>query len=219
MEQRKLLNINEIIPDVFYIFINEFMPITQHNLNTTKSFISAAYSYCAIDRNFINAYINGLVYYLPFIKSDTDIKIISPYCLNAINDYRVEYDTETYRKNTYPFYPSRLSAIYAFGDYRSCELVSKKYNWYLDSVKTFKLAEYNELTRVIKVNMEIISLARTAYRVGMLDNDTINTIWFNYWSGKVEIEIELPIPYPNKESFMSDEMFEYLIEGKMVLIE
>ena len=67
--------------------------------------------------------------------------------------------------------------------------------------------------------MEIVSLARTAYRVGMLDNDTINLIWFNYWSGKGEIEMELPIPYPSKKKFKADEVFEYLVEGKIVLIE
>ena len=93
----------------------------------------------------------------------------------AINDYMVEYDAELCRKYHYPQYPSRLSAIFAFGDYETCKEVDRKYDWDLSTVKKFRL-NIDNLTRVIKVNMEIVSLMRTAYIRGFFDDETKDDI-------------------------------------------
>ena len=54
----------------------------------------------------------------------SDNRSPSPYMLSAINDYRIEYDAEVFREKNYPLYPSRLSALYAFGDLETSKYVS-----------------------------------------------------------------------------------------------
>ncbi len=130
----------------------------------------------------------------------------------------MEYDAELCRKYYYPKYPSRLSAIFAFGDYETCKKVNRKYGWDLSTVKKFRL-NIDNLIRVIKVNMEIVSLMRTAYKIGFFDDKTKDDIWKKYWNGTGDIDLELPDVESERKIYHSGEIFEYLIEGKPVLIE
>lgn len=213
-----LMNTGSECPNEFYIFCNRYNPMTVHNLTVTKTFTSAGYANCSMDSEFFKKYLDGSATYLPFLPAKPDCNIVSPYCLTAMNDYRIEYDAEVCRKTYYPKYPSRLSAVYAFGDFESCEKVSKKWNWDISTVKKFKLIE-NTLTRVIKVNMEIISLARYAYRVSFSDANELNKLWRHYWSGGGNICMELPDANFARKRYDSEEIFEYLIEGDVVLID
>ncbi len=157
--QLKLLNVDETAPSEFYIFVAFNKPITAHNLITTKNFTSSAYSQALYDKEFRAKYLNGSARYLPFEPciNKLDCHMFSPYCITAINDYRVEYDAEIHREKHYSLYPSRLSAIYAFDDYATCEIVANKYGWNINTVEKFILEEH-KLTRVVKVNMDIVTI-------------------------------------------------------------
>ncbi len=120
----KLFNLNEDIPDEFYIFVNQMNPITHHNFTVTKTFTSSAVSCIEIDKSFIKKFINWTARYLPFEPCQSDNRSPSPYMLSAINDYKIEYDAEVFREKNYPLYPSRLSALYAFGDLETSKYVS-----------------------------------------------------------------------------------------------
>lgn len=221
MKKSKIMLLNDktsLIQNEFYIFIDQCRPMTVLNLKNTKCFISAAYSNCSLDPNFLKKYLEDDVDYLPFIPPEKGLPIISPYCLSAISDYWVEYDAELCRKCYYPKYPSRLSAIFAFGDYETCKKANRKYGWDLSTVKKFRL-NIDNLTRVIKVNMEIVSLMRTAYKRGFFDDKTKDDIWKNYWNGTGDINLELLDVESERKINPSGEIFEYLIEGKLVLIE
>lgn len=139
-----------------------------------------------------------------------DANVLSPYFLTAINDYRIEYDAEACRMRQFPHFPSRMSAVYAFGDYDSCKAVSEKYTWCLDSVYRFRLRE-SPLNRVIRVNMEHLSLARHAYRVSLLED--IENIWTHYWKGGGDMAMELPGRQFKRERYESGVIWEFLIEG------
>lgn len=139
-----------------------------------------------------------------------DNKALSPYFLTAINDYRIEYDAEMHRMAKHSLYPSRLSSIYAFSDMNTCHQVSMKYGWPLNSVKKFRLKE-NPFNRVIKVNMEHVSLARLAYKISMITN--VSCIWESYWSGIGNIMLELPEAGGGRKRYESGVIWEYLIEG------
>lgn len=213
-----LLNNNEV-PEKFYIFVNQLSPITYNNYNVTKTFVSAAYSQCSMEDGFFKKYIRGDVNYLPFVPSqNADLKVISPFYLTAINEYVVEYNAELKRKSDYLLHPSRLSATFAFGDFDTCKIVAEKYCWPLDQVKEFRLYPIDSLTRVIKVNMEIISLVRHANKISSLDPTTNDLIYDSYWSGKGEIGIELPKAQGGMEVIQSGVIWEYLIEGSLIAI-
>ncbi len=93
-----------------------------------------------------------------------------------------------------------------------------KYHWNLSTVKKFKL-NVDDLTRVVRVNMEIVSLAKLAYKISMISNDSIDNLLKSYWSGVGNIEMELPDAEVGRHNYNSGEIWEYLIEGKLVLTD
>ena len=214
----RLINIYEEAPEEFYIFVDHSNLITAHNFKFTKTFSSGAASSCDLDTNFEKKYKDGSAKYLPYKLSEIDTLSPSLYLLSAINNYRIEYDAETYRKQNHPLYPSRLSAIYAFGSIEMCKIVSEKYNWSLDSVHKFRLKNW-PLTRIAKVNMEHISLARHAYKVSAMQGEAIEYFWANYWTGFGEIVLELPSTNFKREKIKSGVIWEYLIDGVVECIE
>lgn len=90
----KLLNINEIIPKEFYIFIAFNNVMTAHNLKITQSFVSSAFGQIFEDKEFLAKYLSGSARYLPYepCTNKLDCHSISPYCMTAINGYRIEME-------------------------------------------------------------------------------------------------------------------------------
>ncbi|MBI6872356.1 hypothetical protein [Clostridium aciditolerans] len=213
-----LLNTKSDIPESFYIFVDTENPLTAQALRSTGTFSSSAYTMCRHDKSFLEKYIKGRVKYLPYKRSTNDMNISSPFYTSVINEFSVEYDAERIREKFYPLYPSRMSAVYAFGDYDTCIKVSRKYNWELESVKKFKLIQEN-LTRVIKVNMEVVSQARSMYFNSMLDEKGKEILWKNYWSGLNYVPLNSYLSNYSFGNFKVDDIYEYLIEGSVVLEE
>ena len=209
------------LPEIFYIFVNPYTFVAQHNLHFTKSFCSAGYSSAISFPEFLRKYQLGTVDYLPYEIKNCDTKIISPYYLTAINDIRIETDAEYVRSEKYSLFPSRLSAIYAFGTYEDCRKAAESYDWDIATVKKFRLYSKDELVRIAKVNMEIVSLSRDMYKNVHLSEDTVLDIWDYYWGGGGNLKIS----GPNMEVlglrkyYNSDVLYEYLIEGRLDLIE
>lgn len=192
--------------------------VTKHNIENTKSIFSGAFGQLSVGDSFVTKYLEGTVDYLPFVQNEnSDANMISMFSNNVTSGYRTEYNCELYRKYNNPKYPSRLSACYAFGDYETCIEVSKKYHWDLSTVKKFKLLP-NDFNRVVKVNMEIISLERTANKISMTSEETQNHIWSSYWNGIGNIKLELPT-VEGRKIFDSGVIWEYLIEGRLELNE
>ncbi len=214
----RLINIDEEAPEEFYIFVDRSNFITAHNFRLTKKFSSGAANSCSIDSNFEKKYKEGSANYLPYKLCEIDTVSPSLYFLSAIKNYRVEYDAETYRKHNHPLYPSRLSAIYAFGSMEMCKKVSEKYHWSLDNIHKFRLRNW-PLTRIAKVNMEHVSLARLAYKNSAMLEESIEYLWANYWRGSGEIVFELPSTNFERKKFNSGVIWEYLIEGVVECIE
>jgi hypothetical protein len=215
----KLINFDEDIPDEFYVFINLQNFLTKHNYENSKSFTSAAFGSLFMGESFIAKYLNGEIDYLPYTpNSNNDLNVVSPFRSSITAQYTTEYNVELSRKYNFPLFPSRLSAIYAFGDYNSCIEVNRKYGWDLSLVKRFKILEH-PLVRVAKVNMEIISLERYASKISMLDQATCDHIWIHYWTGKDNMQMELPTLDSKRENYNSGIIWEYLIEGTIKEIE
>lgn len=206
------------IPEKFYIFVNRSNHITESNLSKTKRFFSSAMGAIDAFPEFREEYMNGTATYLPFEVAEPSCKALSMYTFGAINDYRIEYDAEQYRLACCPLYPSRLSAVYAFGDYESCIAVNRKYRWNLNEVRAFTLAAH-PLTRIAKLNMEIVSLARHSYKNLDINKDLIHEIWKNYWSGNHDTRIEEYSETECKVLAESGVIWEYLIEGFIDLVE
>lgn len=213
-----LLNARKDIPESFYIFVDIDNPVTARALRSTKTFSSSAYTMCKYSKSFLEKYIKGKVRYLPYKKCSQDMNTFSPYYMAIINEFSIEYDAERVREKFYPLYPSRLSAVYAFGDYDTCVKVSKKHNWDLGSVRRFKLIR-DKLTRVIKANMEIVSVTRTMNIQSTSDEETKELLWKNYWMGSSYIPINPYLANYSIGNLKVDDIFEYLIEGSLVLEE
>lgn len=211
-----LLNCDEETPKVFFVFVNQLNPTTHHNFNLIGQFSSGAFTSTTFSQDNLVRYVAGTLRFLPYEPCEMDAVAVSPYFIAAINDYRIEYDAEVHREKRHPLYPSRLSAIYAFGDYDTCIAVSNKYGWPLSEVHRFRLIDH-PLNRVIKVNMEHVSLARHAYKVSMFED--IERLWEGYWLGFDNIIVQLPTAEFRRASFESGVIWEYLIEGAIEKVE
>jgi hypothetical protein len=207
----KTMNTQEYLPEYFYVFVDMDNLTTNHNLRITKCLLSSVIDGLFIPEIF-DSYMNGTIDYSPFIPNpNMTRKPMSMFQNTVTSEYRTEYNCEIFRKHYFPLFPSRLSAIYAFGDYESCEKAVQVYRgsddyWNLDCVKKFKLKE-NQFTRIVKVNMELVSWERTANRISSLDHNTEEQIWLAYWNGE------------GNGSFEVETLWEYLIEGIIKLVE
>ena len=219
----KLINKDEDAPDIFYVFHNYFGlngEINKWNFNLDHRIKSSSFL-GLYDNEFLNKYLAGEVDYLPFKYNGLQVKSPSSFIMSTIHNYNIEHNLEYYRAQHFKFHPSRLSGIYAFGDYESCKLANKLYNWDLSSVKKFKLVEDSQtksLIRIGKYNMEIVSLLRG---INMMIFPTADQeqIYRNYWSGGGNIVIEVPIGMtPERRRISSGVLYEYLIEGILELI-
>ena len=238
---RLINNPKEDVPEEFYIFVNTSNAQTKHNIEKTSCIVSAAFLQCIEDSdkeyaskylkgiisafsplgrhesNFTEKYENGNLEYLPFVVNrDCDVNFVSMFTNSVTNEYTIEYNCEVYRRYNLSTYPSRLSSCYAFADYASCEIVSKKYGWNINTVRKFKLIPHKN-NRVAKVNMEIISLQRYAERVASIDEENQVKIWASYWNSFGEIELELPTLNNGRQNFKSGILWEYLVEGILML--
>ena len=209
-----------VTTEEYFIFVDLSNPMTRHNLEITGQIFSSGYTAALQNDDFTQQYIAGIANYLPFVvNKDRSTGFQSFYCTSAISNYRVEYDAEIKRQSSFADLPSRLSAVYAFATKEDCRKAQQLYNWDLSSVRKFTLNR-NPLTKVAKVNMEIVSLMRSAYPRGMWSEKEIDKVWTHYWSGGGNIDIEKATmqPPPNVHRRVSSgEMWEYLIEGQLQL--
>lgn len=187
-------------PDPFFIFVDHASPTTWHNFNLTGRFCAALAAGTPDD-------------FLMFVPNPRFAGFISPFLNNITIDYRVEWDAEQARRFHAPDAPSRLSAVYAFGSYADCQTASQKHQWSLAEVERFRAVPDPGL-RIRKVNMEIVSVMRTSYRLGTWAPDVLDTIWSAYWNGTGDVTVEVPVPPPTlRQEVPSGCIWEYLIDG------
>ncbi|OCQ94826.1 hypothetical protein BCD64_20600 [Nostoc sp. MBR 210] len=204
----------------YFIFVDLYNPLTRHNLEHTRQILSTAYYAATSEHLFAEQYLSGQANYLPYLINDQrSTGFLSFYCNSATASYRVDYDAEITRLRHFPTLPSRLSCIYAFATQEDCIKANRLYGWDLKTVRRFTLLQ-DPLTRIMKVNMEIISLMRSAYSLTMWSPEYIENIWIHYWSGKGNLDIEVPTlqaPPNSHQRVSSGEIWEYLIEGRLHL--
>lgn len=61
-----LMNLSKQIPEIFYIFVNQFKSATYHNYKTIKQFSSGAFSAMSVDNRYVDKYSKDLIINLPY---------------------------------------------------------------------------------------------------------------------------------------------------------
>lgn len=209
----KTMNTNEKIPNIFYIFLDFGGFIGKSNsLNLEQKIVSSGIRNIQYDNFSIKDFVEGNINYLPFTRTNLTFNSPSTFMINTINNYNIEYNLELYRFNYYKQFPSRLSGIYAFGDYKSCELAAQKYKWNLKTVKRFKLNDSN-IIKVTKHNMEIISLLRHI-RLSAVSKENQEYFYNQYLLGNGNVQVEATNSAQSFPTILnSGVIYEYLIEG------
>jgi hypothetical protein len=206
---------NLVLPTEFWISIDPELPLAQWN-KQIGSYASAAWSMATVDAGYRERYVRGEVDYLMFVPSPTfDAGALSPYHHGIVARYIVEYNAELARRQLDPTLPSRLSAVYAFGSKKDAVREAKRAGRPKWEVFAFSLVD-DPLTRVARVNMNLISLMRLGSRVASWDPPNLDRIWGHYWSGAGNLQLELPsgVSFARK-THDSGVVWEYLIEGRL----
>jgi len=214
-----LCNSSDPMPECFFVFVNMNNPITKQNIQATHGITSGSIGEIFASEKLQDKYENGTIDYTPYIPNGSvDIHGLSMHSVNSGSSYRIEYNCELYRRQheKTKLYPSRMSCIYAFSDYKSCVDAANKYHWDINSVKEFMLVKL-PYTRVAKVNMEVISLIRGSEPIATINPEEQEKIWGHYWSGGGNMSIARSTEY--EELSNSGVIWEYLVEGRLELIE
>lgn len=226
----RTINTHEKLPEFFYIFTNRnssklINKIENYNiaLREQGSYVSSAFPLAIADSDFQMKYILGDLDYLPYVQNKGYFGGVNPFNSRVIERYTIEYQLEMYRRNYHKSYPSRFSGIFAFGDYDTCECLSKgKNGWDLKNVKKYKLKELYELNkyiRVVKTNFKIIGYLE--HRGNPYYSPGDEAIYEAYWQGKGDFEITFNpnTPFEEKKTQMIHLREEYLIEGILEEVE
>ena len=213
----KTMNTNEEIPEYFYVFLNFngiHNEINGHNYNLSKRILSTGIGNVSSKLYDAKAFYDGDIDYLPFVRTNKELFMISSFMKNKIHNYNIEYNLEYYRKLHYKNYPSRFSGVFAFGSYEACEQISMKYPkwWNIEEVKKFRLVRNNPLNKIAKLNMEIVSLLN-AVDISAFSIESQNSIYNTYWSGGGSVQVE------RRSILQKDVIYEYLIEGCLEEVE
>lgn len=216
----KLLNINEDVPEYFYVFIgngNRMQhKINYHNYKLNKMLISGGFEGLITEPKLMQDFIEGNINYAPYVPAETTFNIPTSHMMNVVNSYNVEYILDCHRPKKYP---SRFSATYAFGDFESCEKASRLYpNMFkLENVRKFKIKkignELDDCVKVVKCNMEIVTRMWNC-DIQFFDPNSIMNVANAYWNGFGQVATEIDdIETGEKVQKVSDVLYEYLIEG------
>lgn len=225
----KLLNIEEEVPEIFYIFVGLGKSFASqanyHNYKLTKTIVSGGFKNLMIYSGKIKDFINGNIVYAPFVPNETTFMSPTSHLIGIINSYQTEYILEYTRVNNYQKYPSRFSCIYAFGDYESCVKANKLYPKMFDltKVKKFKLKKTNtdldKCIKVVKCNMEIVTRMWNCDIISF-EPESVDKIANAYWQGFGQVATERQdIETGLCTQEVSDVLYEYLIEGILEEIE
>ncbi|HVC62130.1 MAG TPA: hypothetical protein VND19_17420 [Acetobacteraceae bacterium] len=208
---------------IFYVFANTADYMCWHNLRFTKRMTSAGFAAATTCPKFRESYLNGTASYAPFVPNQgLSSGLISRFTMNVSANYRLEYDAECIRYQHFATSPSRFSATFAFGHQEDCQKASQIYKWDLNEVRKFRLLRDGPLTRVRRVNMEVVSLMRSVYAGASWSEDERSGIWKHYWSGGGGLAVEVPAienDTPTRRKVDCGEIWEYLIEGRLQLID
>ncbi len=208
--------------DEYFIFADTSNLVCWHNLHFTRCIVSSGYAAALQSPEFRDLYLKGTADYLPFIANGSrSVGFVSLFTLNATSLYTVEYDAEITRRREFPTVPSRLSAVYAFASMDDCHKAHSLYGWDMATVRQFRLSQ-DELTRVHRANMQVVSLMRSCYPMATWSEADRVAVWQHYWKGRGAMSIEVPVlsdGKPTRQSCDSGEIWEYLIEGKLELVD
>jgi hypothetical protein len=196
-----------------FVFIKQASSMAVMNLGITGQFVSPVYAAMA-DESFAKAYAKGTADFLPFTPNPTlSTGFMSPFTSGSLSNYHVEYDAELCRRAAFTHAPSRLTSVYAFDSMEACQEANRRYRWDLSTVVAFEVID---VLRSIRVNMEIVSLARHAYAMSMLDGQTKDHLWRSYWTGANSYAINLPtVDGKGRRQVTADALWELLIDGQL----
>jgi hypothetical protein len=207
------------LPAEFFIFVDRTSLATRNNYELTGGFTSRCAALIATPDG-ARQYDAGEIDLLPFKLNPDQYPFLSPFVLRLITEQWIEYEAERLRRSLCPSAPSRMSAVYAFGDPDTCVEVAAKYGWDLRTVRRFRpLTEFP--LRAIRVNMEIISLMRGIYRLASWDVEASEYIWSQYWLGGADLELETPGTdgFGTRRTWNSGVIWEWLIEGRLATVD
>ncbi|MBB3012021.1 hypothetical protein [Cupriavidus alkaliphilus] len=200
------MNTDEDTPDSFFIFVKKDNFVAMNNYNV-GIFESSAISGLRYSQEAIELYVQGRANFLP----GAGWPAVSPYAASGHWNSPLETALEIHRLNNFPFMPSRLSAVYAFGDRENSAKAAAKYGWDMSTLKEFKLHPF-ALTRIARLNMEHISFARSIRPETLPGKEALMNA---YWQGVGEMQYELHYDTGERAHHTVDAIWEYLVDGTL----
>jgi len=200
--------IGDQLPTSFWVFVSRSNFLAAHNVAAVGQITSPS----------VVARITGKEEeYLAAIPNPDATGAVSQFGLSLLGRYWSEYNGELLRRQEFPGKPSRFGALFAFGDFQTCEKVAEKHHWDISEVREFKpllVANWG------RFDMSLVTLMNGVTARSNLPFSDM-TLWRAYWSGSGEGAAWTMPSATNlgeMETFSSGEpVWEYLIDGSLKL--
>lgn len=209
----------EPVPSAFYVYVDTANVLANHNVGLLDRIPSTTLSVVATDPQLWDTYLRGDLDYRPFIDGPNGLEpnpqatgALSAHTISSLErgSYTLELVGERVRSQCARQAPSRLSAVYAFGDLESSRAAGKAHGWDQSEVTEFKLQAIPG-TKVWRVNMEIVSVLDGLAEGGELDTRTTRKLWSAYWEGSDG----KGVLSKNQQPLVERVIWEFLIEGTL----
>lgn len=218
------------MPETFFVFVSEDDEVVAHNVRVGGQVFSAALAVVAhLGEEWRQRYYRNELEWQPFIPdpSSRSASIPNPKYPGFISFFggnvlatgdQLEYEGEGVRQVVTPCAPSRLSAVYAFGDEQVCHEAAARYGWNVGEVRRAKLIRF---LRMAMCDMEIVSFIRRHANTPAMSNEaTRRQLWEKYWNGAQGVTLPVHDESPSTPTVLRSgpTIWEYLIDGALRLL-
>jgi hypothetical protein len=169
------------LPTEFFVFITTDDLMVRWNVEILRSIDSAAVAAYA-SPEFRLRYDAGEDVWLPFVPNPNPPNFLGSQSHRAATNYRAEYNAECVRMRQFRQAPSRLSAIFAWGSLDEAReaLARNRGRYKSRPLKRCVLAA--PPLRAIRVNSEVVPIARRMEAMNASTAELIHDVWGTYWS-------------------------------------
>ncbi len=162
--------------------------------------------------------------WLPYIPNPKFKSFLSSQSLRTTTNYRAEYHAECVRCRYFRRAPSRLSAVFAWGSLDEArQAIAQQGSRYKGRpLKRCVLA--SPPLRAVRVNSEVVPLARKMEASGSTTEELITQVWGTYWSGSsIQVGFNTVVGpdliQRENVSARPEPLWEWLVDGSLTVVE
>lgn len=212
------------LPDDFYVFVTTDDPVVRWNIDQIKNISSSGFAAYHSQPEVRALYDAGEDEWLPFIPNPKFQTFLSFQAVRTTTNYRAEYHAECVRRRYFRNAPSRLAAVFAWASLDAARLAASAPGGRYKGCPLKRCVLASAPLRAVRVNSEVVPLARKMESSGSISEELITRVWSTYWSGsadQVGFNRVIGSDLIERRDFLSrlEPSWEWIIDGSLHVVD